>query len=1343
MSCQIKISATIVDVPGVRRCLFPWDDNRGSENWLHNCLISVSPTGEIVTLANNDRIVVLSAKWDSNAVLSNYHISFSGTLEGTTDPITAVLCLPIASQNQSSQVGPDWTCIVVGFKTGVVKFYTESCNLLLTEQFHDDQINNIKCQSQNCMHVEVGSDFRPEELYIQYSKCICVLSGAQLFTTLRNCRSQLARVQAKGDSSLPSAHMLLHKKWGLFDQCELNDVAVVGLDTSNTFNHLLTASTCGGFDARYRAMAPNNTLIIGAGTKPFVGFHYALEGGMQPLLSDVAKAVANKLKSALPGWLVGGKSSAEKSPPPIAIQPAEAVGCRFGLCDVRRTADTIIMSPNKKLSVVTDSLGRIILIDNQKGIAVRLWKGYRGAQCSFLQVPDEERNRQNKSTLKRRTALFLIIYTPKKGTLEVWVLQQGPKIVTFSASKNSKLLYTNYGLMGLTNGQFKNKHNISATCFLMDTDGQMKEITVPFHFALSEKNSKRARDVHLFKRLKQFCKSEEYTLEKLCSEVSVTCSELKTNEIRQQCFDMFISNKCVQPRAAAIMADCFLEKLQIQEVSDSESNRLITLNKNLKLIVEFYMFIEGFYDIDAENGNIPNNNADENLEPEVHVINTRLVIGDKEMHNLQRLLDLSTLNDVKRASEPKVSFKDENKSVFSEYLSLFDLNTSGNNILLKQNVPEDKLYRVAEQIFKTFILAKRNDVEEFKEHMQRSTIRTLDLVKMLLSFWVNRSLDINVNLEEEMQNLSRVLHMICLTTISENICVEYNKVSQFWTEIREYLADSAKPFPALTAAMLCRSVAQRIEQDKEAQQCSSTSLEDDTSTDLWEKLSQENCRWTLLIGKLEDVSLLNIILSNKPICDSCVLPTLFYDRVDISLKYILRKGKGSVSELVAQWLTSGGVGPEYIVVNEMCSVPNELENEASSRPESVEYSSLPNAALMQKNLNVNQPVFDHLNILKKQFPYSIDSSAILANMCWEYALTWQKDMQNLLYLDAMIKCLQLIPNSYIKQGLYNMVWNTHLKQTFESTCKLVNKVGKVPKEILCRQDTGLTDLQIPLYIEFCTTFLDTFMDVLQQCYGSDKCVLRFENLWENGGVPLTELALQQSEINDSLLHLHYQLSLVIQVITTFGIKQTKPVPSLFDSLTINLFFTDLTQNTQVSTHSSEPKLLKSRLQFLLKVINASIETVRVTNDSVYSLDHVNWMAKCVSLASVWGIDTDLLRKNQVLLLYTNGFNTLAEEILPSIGNTEALGADILAIAGKQLKKLLMSSEDLTGKVVALSPSLSQYLETLDKSWCAPGTLESITYLAEYAVRCLPETNSHSRQASLLLDACLTLRGMEN
>lgn len=47
-------------------------------------------------------------------------------------------------------------------------------------------------------------------------------------------------------------------------------------------------------------MAPHNTLVMAAGSKPFVAFHYALEGGTQPVFTDVAKAVANKLKSALP-----------------------------------------------------------------------------------------------------------------------------------------------------------------------------------------------------------------------------------------------------------------------------------------------------------------------------------------------------------------------------------------------------------------------------------------------------------------------------------------------------------------------------------------------------------------------------------------------------------------------------------------------------------------------------------------------------------------------------------------------------------------------------------------------------------------------------------------------------------------------------------------------------------------------------------------------------------------------------------------------------------------------------------------------------------------------------------
>lgn len=94
------------------------------------------------------------------------------------------------------------------------------------------------------------------------------------------------------------------RKWGFQEQTTINDVAVVGLDMTNTYDHLFTASTLSGFDAKYRAMPPHNNLILAAGSKPFLAFHYALEGGsgsgIQPILTDVAKAVASRLKSALP-----------------------------------------------------------------------------------------------------------------------------------------------------------------------------------------------------------------------------------------------------------------------------------------------------------------------------------------------------------------------------------------------------------------------------------------------------------------------------------------------------------------------------------------------------------------------------------------------------------------------------------------------------------------------------------------------------------------------------------------------------------------------------------------------------------------------------------------------------------------------------------------------------------------------------------------------------------------------------------------------------------------------------------------------------------------------------------
>jgi hypothetical protein len=53
----------------------------------------------------------------------------------------------------------------------------------------------------------------------------------------------------------------------------------------------------------------------------------------------------------------------------------------------------------------------------------------------------------------------------------------------------------------------------------------------------------------------------------------------------------------------------------------------------------------------------------------------------------------------------------------------------------------------------------------------------------------------------------------------------------------------------------------------------------------------------------------------------------------------------------------------------------------------------------------------------------------------------------------------------------------HLGQRFESAARLFQKVGKIPKERLCKQDIGISDLKIPFFLETCMDFLDIFMEV--------------------------------------------------------------------------------------------------------------------------------------------------------------------------------------------------------------------------------------------------------------------------
>lgn len=56
--------------------------------------------------------------------------------------------------------------------------------------------------------------------------------------------------------------------------------------------------------------------------------------------------------------------------------------------------------------------------------------------------------------------------------------------------------------MGLNNVTYREVRVQLYPVYLLDSDGTIKTIEVPFHLVLTDKNSKRARDLHLLKKLK-------------------------------------------------------------------------------------------------------------------------------------------------------------------------------------------------------------------------------------------------------------------------------------------------------------------------------------------------------------------------------------------------------------------------------------------------------------------------------------------------------------------------------------------------------------------------------------------------------------------------------------------------------------------------------------------------------------------------------------------------------------------------------------------------------------------------------------------------------------------------
>ncbi|KAK8527489.1 hypothetical protein V6N13_085321 [Hibiscus sabdariffa] len=149
---------------------------------------------------------------------------------------------------------------------------------------------------------------------------------------------------------------------------------------------------------------------------------------------------------------------------------ASALTC---LKDHPRKGEKLTLSPSGTLAAITDSLGRILLLDTQALVVVRLWKGYRDANCFFMEMlvnrDDKHPSSSHHAPGKSDYCLCLAIHAPRKGVIEVWQMRTGPRLLALNCAKGCRLLQPTYRFGSLSDSPY-----VPLEVFLLNGDsGQL------------------------------------------------------------------------------------------------------------------------------------------------------------------------------------------------------------------------------------------------------------------------------------------------------------------------------------------------------------------------------------------------------------------------------------------------------------------------------------------------------------------------------------------------------------------------------------------------------------------------------------------------------------------------------------------------------------------------------------------------------------------------------------------------------------------------------------------------------------------------------------------------------
>ncbi|XP_062505544.1 rab3 GTPase-activating protein non-catalytic subunit-like isoform X2 [Corticium candelabrum] len=1296
------------------------------------CLLAIAHDGEASFMKVYDDY---AAKDHSDTLL--YKPCFCDRLaKNDGDSITCLLVVDVLSQGRTPQQPKrtslkmstrSWPCVAVGHQSGHITFYTEDGVTLLRQRLHEGAVISIKCRTG---WGTLGSSpvDENEQLLILYENVLVTIDAFSLLQTLRVCWNQLQKAQMEILSQLN----LTYKKWELSSQGRVCDVESCGIMTESLFDYLKEACAVGGYNMTIRGVPSAVHKYISVGASPMIGIYTASQDSGQPLFSEVAVAMASRLKSAVmsklsfaSGWLPwGSKESQASLAMESKVEEATPLTAACHVSDPRRVVTSIVLSPNWKMALTTDELGRVMLLDCENFVIKRIWKGYREAQCGFSTSSEKFfLTSEYQEPRAPRVGTFVIMYARKRGILEVWPTGPGSRIAAFNVGFGCRLLYN--GCRGLIGNR-----SISESV-LLKSDGCLEDIRIPFYHTLNEKDRSSFADHHALSQIQHHLNmksSKEISLvSKLIGQLQTVAYLKKVIRLVLQCLFLSVSD----------FLDCFdairNSLLRISAVNVKSSAMSENVRQEIQELLNYCdtqgTLLELYQDIcNCRLGDCSlsiSEKSDGTLQQFQHTFR----FLDSEASFLWTLLE----NFVTRHSHLLMTGEEAVERAqrlkpgdFLCYINILidESSNKGNAKRLSSMRKSDMQFAVLGTFLIMPCLSGQYSVTDLFSLLNTACVTSSDVMHMVISCLLTTPILDHSNVDVLQQLYSFVREIVTCNPVSADVyepCV----LMDWWKPWMVKLENSSHPYRALLLSFVCCCVSKSFALDSKE----STAQSDD---DDWESVNIEVETWSVLVHRLEDL-----------LCLSTVILSLDNaNQYDLTVAKLVDERQDIFVQLVADYIVTGQFDVEAVSWGEHIQ-GNDRSDSADNITEEDDQPEVSCAEVYSVTIDERSMfLVEDLKMLRSRFPNTLKPEILHIYCAYAAACLWTKDVEVVSYLEVSLS--HLCATKIFKSEMACILWREFFRNKIQALSLLIEKVGRAPKDRLCRKNVELSIDSIPSFLHVGSMLLEE-MQAGASVESVSSQIFQAEQLWPSN--KMMEVKLEtglwrkvtcETRPGVSLIKHHYVLCLILHAVTSLSIKSIKPL-SLFNSRVNQLLFNDFNSDLKEVT-VDDPSLYHAAgvHSFVEQVVTSSVGHLSFGEDLV-----VTWFDRSLKLCKLLQCDDDLVRKLYVKLLYRRGLDSHAEETLFAVKDRICLGRELLPILGWRLSTAMTVDENkqrTMAMIPHLPPGVFEWLKSCKSTVQEVRMVSSVYHwpsikkFAKVVMSLIPDDESEYNTAARLADA---------